>query len=181
MNMNDTMNRAIMAMIVIILVTGAYYVGRVKGSAQANGGTMIELSEDGTLAEEGTEVTEGDLDGVTETSEVSAAGPTVTAGGEAVAVVDQSAGSIVKVASVTLAQTGWVAVRDNKGWVLGARRFEAGTNTDVEVVLQRNTVAGEKYQVLLYSDDGDKEYDLHKDSLIMNADASVTGATFTAN
>ena len=95
-------------------------------------------------------------------------------------VADQPAGSVVKIASLTLSQLGWVAIRDSKGWVLGAGRFEAGTSSNVEVVLLRNTVAGEKYQVLLYSDDGDKQYDLHKDSLVMNADASVAGATFTA-
>ena len=104
----------------------------------------------------------------------------VTMSGQAVTVVDQPAGSIVKVASVTLPDIGWVAVRDNNGRVLGARRFEAGTNENVEVILLRNTVAGEKYQVLLYVDDGDKAYDLHKDSLVMNADASVAGTTFTA-
>ncbi len=172
MNMNDTMNRVIMGMIVVILVTGAYYVGRVNGSKPANDADQIL---------DMVNVVEGEVDA---SSDISANDDvtvsTSISGGEAVTVVDQPAGSIVKVESVTLVQTGWVAVRDSKGWVLGARRFEAGTTKDGEVVLQRDTVAGEKYQVLLYNDDGDKEYDLHKDSLVMNADASVVGATFSA-
>jgi hypothetical protein len=100
--------------------------------------------------------------------------------GEAVSVGDQPAGSYVMVKSVTLPQMGWVAVRDSSGRTLGAARFEAGTYSAVQVPLLRNTVSGEHYQVLLYIDDGDKVFDLHKDTLVMNADGSVAGTTFTA-
>ncbi len=176
MNMNDTMNRVMMGMIVIILATGAYYVGRTNGSAAAKDPAGIELSDVGTEI--------GDSAGVMETEsaseKVSDAIPALTVDGDAVVVLDQFAGSVVKIASVTLPQLGWVAVRDSKGWVLGAGRFVAGTSENVEVILLRGTVAGESYQVLLYNDDGDKEFDLHKDSLVMNADASVAGTTFTA-
>lgn len=100
--------------------------------------------------------------------------------GNAVSVSDQPAGSFVTIASATLPQTGWVAVRDAAGKTLGAKRLDAGTAEAVQVPLLRNTVTGEKYQVLLYTDDGDKTFDLHKDTLVTNSDGTVAGASFTA-
>lgn len=101
-------------------------------------------------------------------------------GGDAVSVGDQPAGSFVIVESVAVPQMGWVAVRDSSGRVLGAARVEAGTHSAVQVELLRNTVAGEMYQVLVYVDDGDRSFDLHKDTLVMNADGAVSGAIFSA-
>jgi hypothetical protein len=103
----------------------------------------------------------------------------VTAG-ESVNVSDQAAGSAVRVAMVTLSQRGWLAARDSSGKILGAARFEPGSNTGVSIPLLRPTVSGEKYQVLVYIDDGDNSFDLHKDTLVMNADGSVARTTFSA-
>ena len=104
--------------------------------------------------------------------------PSMVGTGEAVTVRDQAAGASVAVASVTLNQMGWVAVRDEDGRVLGAARFDAGTMSDVSVPLLRATTANSSYQVLLYVDDGDREFDLHKDILIMGANSEVAGTTF---
>lgn len=104
--------------------------------------------------------------------------PSMVGTGEAVTVRDQAAGTSVSVASVTLNQMGWVAVRDENGRVLGAARFDAGTWNNVSVPLLRATAATSSYQVLLYADDGDKQYDLHKDILIMGANGGVAGTTF---
>lgn len=86
----------------------------------------------------------------------------------------------MSVSSATLSQTGWVAVRDSGGRVLGAARLDAGVHEAVQIPLLRNTVSGEHYQVLLYTDDGDKAFDLHIDALVMNSDGSIAGAAFTA-
>ena len=86
----------------------------------------------------------------------------------------------VAVASAKLAEMGWIAVRDNGGRALGAARLEAGAHAAVTVPLLRGTTEGERYQVLIYVDDGDRAFDLYKDSLVMNASAGVVGATFTA-
>jgi hypothetical protein len=96
-----------------------------------------------------------------------------------VEVADQPAGSIVAIHSVTLVKMGWVAVRDNEGRILGAARFDEGTHTGI-VELLRNTVAGNSYQVLLYVDDGDRAFDLHKDILVSESDGRVAGTTFVA-
>jgi len=101
-------------------------------------------------------------------------------GGEAVSAGDQPAGSIVVVKSVTLSELGWVAVRDSNGRILGATRVDVGAHEAVQVELLRNTTTGEHYQVLLYTDDGDKAFDLHKDTIVTNSDGSVAGAAFTA-
>lgn len=105
---------------------------------------------------------------------------TIASENDSVGVQDQPAGSLVSVASVTLAQSSWIAIRDEDGRVLGAGRFDAGTHPDVTVQLLRNTVSGGHYQALIYIDNGDRIFDLHTDTLVTNADGSVAGATFTA-
>lgn len=87
----------------------------------------------------------------------------------------------VVVASVTLNQSSWIAIRDESGSILGAGLFPAGTQTDVSVPLLRGTEAGQHYQVLIYVDDGNKQFDFHKDALLTGADGSVVGTTFAAN
>ena len=104
--------------------------------------------------------------------------PSTVSSGEAVSVRDQEAGESVLVDSVTLNETGWVAVRDDGGRVLGAARLDAGTHANVSVPLLRATAPESSYQVLLYVDDGDGAYDLHADILITTADGGVAGAAF---
>src|SRR3990167_9262955 len=48
---------------------------------------------------------------------------------ESVSIADQVASDTITVASVSFTQSGWVAVRDDRGWTLGAGRFEKGTHT----------------------------------------------------
>lgn len=166
--MNDRTNQAAAGVAVVLLIIGAWYFGGM----QARSG--VEVSPTETTVQN-----DADAKKDSDTKSTSAA-TRVSVSGEAIVVTDQPAGSKVVVASVTLKERGWIAVRDNNGRVLGAGRFEAGTSKDVVVELLRATVSGEKYQVLLYVDDGDNQYDLHKDSLVMNADASVAGTTFSA-
>ena len=99
---------------------------------------------------------------------------------ESVSVSDQPAGNIVAVSSVTFTQSGWIAVRDDRGWTLGAGRFEAGTHTNAAVSLLRATIPGERYQVLLYIDDGEEEFDFKKEILVTRSDGSIAGTTFKA-
>ena len=173
MDMKDTGNRIIIGIVAALVVIGAWYLGTsFKPSSMTKTDTDTTVSGSVT-----TDTTTGT--GSTNTSSTSGAAQ-VMVGGEAVTVGNQPAGSFVSVSSVTIAQTGWVAVRDASGHVLGAARVDAGTHTAVQVPLLRNTETGGSYQVLLYADDGDKVFDLHKDTLVMNADGSVAGASFSA-
>lgn len=99
---------------------------------------------------------------------------------ESVSVSDQPARETVAVSSAKFTESGWIAIRDDRGWTLGATRFVAGTHSNVAVQLLRGTTAGERYQVLLYIDDGDGAFDLEKEILVTRSDGSVSGATFTA-
>ena len=165
MDMNDTGNRIISAVVIVLLIIGAWYLG-----------TTSKLMVGGKTAMSATSTSQ--------TSGVSMAGSdsnsSMNVSGEGISVQDQPAGSYVMVASATLPELGWVAVRDENGRTLGAARFDAGTYSAVQVPLLRNTESGQKYQVLIYTDDGDKSFDLHKDTLVMNADGSVAGTTFSA-
>lgn len=98
---------------------------------------------------------------------------------DAVLVADQLTGESVSVMSVTLSKPGWVAIRDERGWTLGAGWFDAGTHANVSVPLLRATEAGQRYQALLYIDTlGDHTFDLHGETLVTNPDGSVAGTTF---
>jgi hypothetical protein len=111
-------------------------------------------------------------------SEALPGAPVAQASGESVTVQDQAAGESVQVASVRLSETSWIAVRDENGKTLGAALFPAGTQTDVSVPLLRATEAGQHYQALIYVDNGDHQFDLHADTLIVNADGTVAGTAF---
>jgi hypothetical protein len=104
-----------------------------------------------------------DLSGA-ETAMVTDASMT-TATNEAVSVSDQPAGDSVRVGSVTLAKTGWVAVRDAQR-IYGAAWLTAGTHENVSVPLLRNTTSGSKYSVILYVDNGNKQFEMHADSMV---------------
>lgn len=106
--------------------------------------------------------------------------PTIAGDGEFVDVEDQDAGMSVRVKSAALAQAGWIAVRDAEGRTLGAGRFDAGEHANVEVPLLRATESGERYQALIYVDDGDREFSLQNDILVMRGDGSVAGDVFVA-
>ena len=67
--------------------------------------------------------------------------PSTTSDNESVSVMNQPAGETVTVSSVKFTESGWVAIRDDRGWTLGASRFEAGTHSNVTVHLLRGTTA----------------------------------------
>jgi hypothetical protein len=103
--------------------------------------------------------------------------------GASVIVKDQVAGDKVVLDSVTFGVGGgWVVVHETEGqWLgraLGARRFDAGSAKG-EVSLLRNTAEGKVFQVMLYADNGDKQFSLETDKPLV-VDGKAVGATFTA-
>ncbi len=93
---------------------------------------------------------------------------------------NQVAGMSVDLNSVPLTRAGWVAIRDESGRTLGAALFAPGTHSDVSVPLLRSTQADGSYQAIIYFDDGTKTFSLKTETIVLNADGSVAGATFIA-
>jgi hypothetical protein len=166
MDMNNTNNRVIAVIVFIILLIGAWYLGRAQGAALASG-TMMNSSAAMALSN----ASSSDTGATTSSAEAS---------GASVSVADQTAGKTVAINSVTLGKVGWVAIREKRGRILGAERFNAGTSNRGVVSLLRATVAGQHYDVVLYIDNGDKAFDLHKDIVVKNAEGSDVAASFNA-
>ena len=174
MDLNNTANRVIGVIVLLLIFIGGWWL--IARNTVGTSGAPVVSTDTGSTAGDTKTTTIVEVSG----SPLPTTTPTVEASGEAVEVADQPAGMTVAVASAKLAEMGWVAVRDNGGRTLGAARLDAGAHAGIVVELLRGTLAGERYQVLIYIDDGDRVFDLYKDSLVMNAGAGVVGATFTA-
>ena len=101
----------------------------------------------------------------TTTSGTSATTTTTASSSDTLTVKDQKSGLNVDVESMTLSADSWVAVKDPNGWILGAGRFAPGTVSG-SVPLLRGTLAGKTYTVVIYTDNGDKAFDFHTDTLV---------------
>src|SRR3989344_3134967 len=179
-DLNDSSNRVIAAIIIgLIFIGGWWLIARNASTAGVASDAEKQGAAQDTL-QKGTLTSSSDAAQSSVLGPLSDDTPTITGSRESIDVVDQSAGVSVKVKEATFVQMGWIAVRDSSGRTLGAGRFEPGAHVDVEIPLLRATIAGERYQVLIYVDDGDKLFDLHKDILITSADGSVAGDVFSA-
>lgn len=98
-----------------------------------------------------------------------------------IVVPNQPAGMSVELGSVRLpVLAGWIVVRDYMdgvpGNILGAARFNADEGLmPSSVELMRTTDAGSSYQVVFFTDDGEKAFNLGEDVAIEGI-----AATFTA-
>lgn len=183
MDLNDTTNRVIAVIVLLLIFIGGWWlIARNAVNSKAVTGktdsTMTDSASD--ASKDVDDSTSGTMQKPSGDTGASMSPSTTTSGDEAVAVADQPAGSAVSVSSASLSQLGWLAVRDADGHVLGAKRLEAGTSSNVPIELLRATKAGEHYQVLIYVDDGDKEFDLHKDTIVTKQDGTVAGTSFAA-
>ena len=96
-------------------------------------------------------------------------------------VVDQSAGGVVYVSSLTFPKESWIAVREDNdgvmGNILGAYRYPIGEHTGA-VELLRNTEPRQTYYAVIYIDDGDKKFDHKKDIPLVDSEGNTTAAIF---
>lgn len=109
---------------------------------------------------------------------------TMAANPDDLSVKNQASGKAVLVAHVTLPTLGWVAVHEvlngeTMGNVLGASRLEAGSHDNVVVNLLRGTEPNKQYAVILYADNGNKQFDLHADMAVEATDGNPIVARFT--
>jgi len=111
----------------------------------------------------------------------------VTVGAFKVTVSDQPAGTSVALSNTASYPTndGWVAVHEivggNLGNALGAARYSVSEGLMPSVVeLLRSTTSGETYMVVYHSDDGDRVFNLSKDTPVRTADGALIATTFVA-
>ena len=100
----------------------------------------------------------------------------------AIIVSDQPAGSAVQISSLTLQNSGWVAVREDLGGspgnILGAGWFTGGQSGPAEVRLLRGTVPGGLYYIEYRSDDGDRDFDHKKDVALPDENGDILSVSF---
>lgn len=107
--------------------------------------------------------------------------------GFAFSVEDQPAGGVVSLGDSPVYPTaaGWVVVHEDAdgelGNALGAARYNtAGNLTPNQVTLLRGTSAGATYHVVWYVDDGDRIFDMERDTLVTTSAGGAVRATFIA-
>jgi hypothetical protein len=102
-------------------------------------------------------------------------------GNGSINVDDQAAGGAVNLGKLTYPDTnGWVVVRDYAngvgGRILGAARYSTDAGLlPTRVSLLRDTVAGKTYQVMFYTENGDKKFSTASDMMVPEG-----ATTFTA-
>lgn len=95
--------------------------------------------------------------------------PTLQVGTGNITVNDQAAGATITLENATYpVSEGWIGVRefDNEqlGFILGVVRFSESQGLVPEnIILQRPTTAGKQYAVVVYTEDGDRQFNLATD------------------
>ena len=118
-------------------------------------------------------------DETTATTETEA--PKLSVGDGKIVVKDQPASSAIVLDSATYpVGEGWVGVREfnneQLGYILGVVRFsESQGLVPSEITLQRSTTAGRQYAVVVYTENGDFDFNLANDVQI-----DTVYSTFTA-
>lgn len=102
--------------------------------------------------------------------------------GATVSVATQAAGTSTMVALVVLDAVGWAVVHEvESGHILnalGAARLDTGEHANVVVELLRGTEPGREYAVVLYVDNGNKEFELRGDLPMIDAGGNPIMQTF---
>lgn len=176
--MKNVMNNAVLIGVVGLVL------GFVLGWMLGNSGDTLTRANTSTAKEKSNVSTTTTTTNVSGIIDALTQGSSPSAEGEAKIVVsNQKTGSVVTVSSVAVDASAWVAVREDSngivGNILGARRVDQGETKDVQVVLLRSTEAGKTYRVVLFKDNGDKEFDYKTDSPMTSGGALISEA-FTA-
>jgi hypothetical protein len=177
---------------VVLLLIG-FIIGFAAHAFTVTKEEVGETAKEGLAAEEtsqpeGSTVSDVETKTVANTSSMSddvlATANTVTSAEYTMSVADQSAGNVVIVSKTIFKKATWVAVREDvngkMGNILGAYLFPEGTQSG-SVELLRPTEEGSSYYVVAYLDDGDKEFDYKKDTLLTNTDNKAVAAQFKTN
>ncbi len=138
---------------------------------------------DFTITTESQEISNDDENSTDSTDKTSTI--TNTVGSDAIKVEDQKAGDIVQVSNINMPESGWVVIHEIKDGIianaLGASFVEMGENDNVSVYLLRNTTQAGEYAVILYGDDGDRQFSLTSDSPILDVNGDFIMSKFNTN
>lgn len=124
----------------------------------------LETTSDESSSNESTDLTTNENG-----SSKEAATPVLQVGEGAVVIEDQKANATIALQSATYPiSEGWIGVReydnDQLGFILGVVRFsESQGLVPSDIILQRATTAGKKYAVVIYTEDGDRQFNLAND------------------
>ena len=159
--------------LIIILVWNAYTDARLE---RAPGQTTAPDSIPAEIIVPATNVQDGDP---VANEEITTSAPS-----EYITVNNQAAGSAVTVGSATLSTNGWIVVHEERngfiGNALGAKRKDAGTHQNIVIPLLRDTQENTRYWIVLYSDDGDKQFNLAADFPLRNTENEPITSSFQA-
>lgn len=169
--LSDTQKMIIVGVVAFVLGFGASYVwlGNVQnGNGTPRNGAATTTNATSTAT-------------TTNTGSVNTNNSTLNKAG--LSVKDQKPGSQVVVSMAHFDEPGWTVVYEYNqgalGRVLGAQLFDKGDHPGV-VMLLRPTVVGSTYAVVTSMDDGDRRFDLAKDTPIKDASGNPIMVTFLA-
>lgn len=153
---------------VVGLLIGGMLVWAFSGPT-ASAPTTEEKNADKEVAKDTNKDTTESSDKKTDDASTTEAKPELKVGKGEVNVPDQNASMSIKLDSATYpVSEGWIGVRDYNddrlGMILGVVRFsEAQGLIPSEIVLQRSTKPGNKYAIVIFTEDGDKNFNLAGD------------------
>ncbi|MDP3772115.1 MAG: hypothetical protein Q8Q94_01915 [bacterium] len=97
---------------------------------------------------------------------------------------DQAPGVQVALNAVAVKHAGWAVIHEDRngkpGNILGARRLDGGSYSNVVVDLLRATTAGGTYYAMLHSDNGDRIFDYKIDVPLIDGGGNPIMVRFTA-
>lgn len=160
---------------IVAFVVGLLIGGLIVSAFSADDKRAEKMNSEATPATETTESEATDEASSEATSEeTTSEAPQLSVGEGAVVVNNQPASRSIKLESATYpVSEGWIGVRDyqdgNLGRILGVVRFsESQGLVPSDIILQTSTIAGREYAVVIYTEDGDFDFNLAGDIQIDN-------------
>lgn len=174
--------KTVVSFVVGLLIGGLLvwaFSGPTAESPKSDKGEATKSEKTTTTESAATEESTATESAAATTEEVTKA--TLPVGDGKIVVADQPASASIELTSATYpVEEGWVGVRtyenDQLGYILGVVRFSAEQGlVPNQIVLQRPTTAGKQYAVVVYKENGDRDFNLAEDVQI-----DTIFATFTA-
>lgn len=137
-------------------------------------------NKDNTEMSEETEDTNSSTDEETTKEVMEVEVPVLSVGEGKVSVADQDAGTTVNLTNATYpVSEGWIGVRDYEngqlGRILGVARFSESQGLVPDgIFLQRATTPGAMYAVVVFTENGDRKFDLADDRQLDSVFATFT-------